>query len=117
MIKQIKQAFTWLIKQANACLAWVRDNRAWIQEQIREMAQQVHKVLLKAQRQAWARFNQGRALAILTVQNRQDENTSFRQALERAKSAVRSMSKAEIAHLVVDFFSAPIEAPMMNAAI
>jgi hypothetical protein len=110
MIKKIKQAFAWLIKQANACLVWVSDNRALLPEQGRKMARQVHKVLLKAQRQAWARFNQGRALAILTVQYRQ-EGAAFRQALEQAKAEVWSMSEAETALLVVDFFSAPSDFP------
>jgi hypothetical protein len=110
MLQKIKQVFSWLVKQAKACLAWVSDNRSLLQEQGWKMAQQVQKVLLKARRQVWVKFNQGRALAILTVQYRQ-EGAAFRQALEQAKTEVRSMSEAETVLLVVDFFSAPSDFP------
>ena len=116
MMQRIKRAFSWLIEQVKAGMAWVRDNRPWLQEKAREMARQVHKVLIRAERQVWAKFNQGRILAILTVLYRQEENTTFRQALLQAKAEVRSMSEAEVAQMVVDFFSEPVEAQMANAS-
>jgi hypothetical protein len=116
MMQKIKQAFSWLVETVKAGVAWVRDNRPWLQEQAREIARQAHRVLIRAERKVWAKFNQGRILAILTVLYRQEENTTFRQALLQAKAEVRAMSGAEVAQMVVNFFSEPIEAQMMNAA-
>ena len=115
-MQKIKQAFSWLVEQVKASVAWFRDNRPWLQEQAHEMARQARRALIRTQRLLWAKFNQGRILAILTVLYRQEENTTFRQALLQAKAEVRSMSEAEVAQMVVDFFSEPAEAQMMNAA-
>ena len=116
MMQKIKQAFCWLIKKAKAGVAWVWDNRPWLKQQAREFARQVHKVLMVGYRQVWATYDRGRALAILTVQYRQSGNTTFRQALEQAKAEVRSMSEAEIAYMVVNFFTELDEAQVVNAA-
>ncbi len=116
MLQKIKQAFSWLIRKIQAGLAWVRDNRPWLEQQAREMARQARKVLIKGYRQVWAKFNYGRVLAILTVLYRQEENTTFRQALEQAKAAVKAMSEAEIAQMVVEFFTGPDDAQPVNAA-
>ena len=117
MMQRIKQAFSWLVEKVRAGVAWVRDNRPWLQEKAREMARQGYQVLIRAERQVWAKFNQGRILAILTVLYRQEDNTTFRQALLQAKAEVRSMSEAEVAQMMVDFFSEPVEAQMVDAAI
>lgn len=107
MMQKIKPAFSWLMKKVKAGVAWFRDNRPWLQEQAREIARQVRQALIRTQRLLWAKFNQGRILAILTVLYRQEENTTFRQALLQAKAEVRSMSAAEVTQMVVDFFSEP----------
>jgi hypothetical protein len=69
-----------------------------------------------AHRRVWAKFNQGRALAILTVHYRQDGTLSFRQALEQAKAEIRSMAEAEVAHFVTHFFSDSALAQLAQAA-
>ena len=79
MMQKIKQAFSWLVEKVKAGVAWVRDNRPWLQEQARKMARQGRWALIRTHRLLWAKFNQGRILAILTVLYRQEENTTFRQ--------------------------------------
>lgn len=117
MWQKIEQAFCWLIAKAKVSVAWVWDNRPWLQQQARELARQVHKVLMVVYRQVWATYDWGRALAILTVQYRQNGNTTFGLALEQAKAEIRSMSEAEIAYLVVNFFSELDDAQVVNAAV
>ena len=116
MLQKIKKAFSWLMEKIKAGAAWLQENRPWLQEQGREIARKTYKVVMDIHRQVWAKFNRGRALAILTVLYRQSGNTTFRQALEQAKAEVRSMSEAEIAYMVVNFFTDPAEAQMLNAA-
>jgi hypothetical protein len=116
MWQKIKQAFCWLIAKAKAGAGWVWDNRPWLKQQARGLTRQVQKVLMLGYRQVWATYDRGRALAILTVQYRQTGDTTFRQALEQAKAEVRSMSEAEIAYFVVNFFTELDEAQVVNAA-
>ena len=116
MWQKIKKACFWLIEKTKAGVAWVWDKRPWLQQQAREIARLVHKLLMAGYRQVWATYDRGRALAILTVQYRQTGDTSFRQALEQAKAAVRSKSEAEIAYFVVNFFAELVEAQVVHAA-
>ena len=71
MMQKIKNIFSLLIEKAKAGVAWVRANRPWLEQQARQIGRQTHKVLVVFSRQIWAKFNQGRALAFLTVQYRQ----------------------------------------------
>lgn len=114
MMQKIKRIFSWLMEKAKSGVAWVRDNRSWLQQQARQIGQQAYKILMAGSRQVWAKFNQGRALAILTVQYRQGGNP-FREALEQAKAEVGSMSEAEIAYMVTEFFTGPIKTQVAHA--
>ena len=116
MMQEFKRAFFWLIEKAKAGVAWVWDNRPLLQQKARKIARLVYKVLMVVHRQVWMTYDRGRALVILTIEYRQDGNMTFRQALEQAKAEVRSMSEAEIACLVVNFFSESSEDQVVNAA-
>ena len=104
MMQKIKRIFSWLMEKAKTGVTWGRDNRSWLEQQARQIGQQAYKILMGIHRQVWAKFNQGRALAILTVQHRQ-EGAAFREALKQAKAEVRSMSEAEGAYMVTEFFT------------
>lgn len=117
MLQKIKRAFSWLVEKVKAGVAWVRENRSWLEQQARNIARQVHQAGMVVSRQIRATYNRGRALAILTVQYRQDEQTTFRQALEQAKAEVSSMSEAEIAQMVVEFFNESAQYQAVSAAV
>ena len=105
MVRWIKDTWSWLVEKTKAALAWVRENRPRLEEEARKVARCGYEALMGLHRRAYAAFNRGRAIAILTVACRQGGNLAYRLAFDQAKAEVQAMSEAEVAHFVVDFFS------------
>ena len=113
MLQWIKDAWSWLMKKAKSALAWFRENRPVLEEKAREIIRKAYEAFMGLHRRAFAAFNRGRVIAILTVAYRQGGNLAYRPAFEQAKADVQAMSEAEVAYCVVDFFSQPDQSPVM----
>jgi hypothetical protein len=110
MLNKIRKACAWVMEKAQTTQAWIRGNWPLVQEKTREIFLKAYKALMGLHRRAFASFNRGRAIAILTVKYRQAGNLAYRPAFKQAKSEVQAMSDAEVAYFVVDFFGQPDEA-------
>jgi hypothetical protein len=114
VLESIRKGLSWLGDQAKAAYAYVVGcypaAAAYVAVKAEAMVRKVYEVAMTGHRLAFAAFNRGQAIAILTAAyRREDEQASFGQAFGRARAEVKDWTDMDVANFIAHFYAEAVK--------